>query len=972
MRRSVLAFLLFLILAGLRTYPLVRHLATHIPAEPIEPLLNTWILAWGTQALTTDPSQLFHANIFYPVERSLAFSEHLLGVQPIFAPVYLLSGNPLLAYNFLFLLAFALSGWAMFALVFAWTRAFGPSLVAGTLFTFAPGRLAQIGHIQLLNVFWTPLALLFVHRFLRERRWLDLLVFALFYWMQVLSSVYLGFMISIAVALYVGYYALVVDRTLLRLSLLPKALTFLIGSLLVLLPLHWPYFQVSEEWAISHAFETLIRSDAYVYLSAEPLNYLSVPTFIAEMYRQAIRVCCPLAEQVGINEKLLFPGMVLPVLVVLGSFGKVALIDSTCVRTLRRSFWLILLLAFMLSLGPFLVILGRQTELPLPYLLFFHVIPGFRVIRAPARFALLVVLAASPLAALGACKLCSMFQHWLPGKRLSAVVSLVVSAGLITLGLLELGLKPLPLARMPISDEIPEVYRWLAQERPGPIVEIPLGIFQEYEYLYYSTAHWLPLVNGVSGYIPSTYLEIKRALESLPSPKTVEYLMAIGVRSVVVHHDRLRDDERDRWQAATITHAGLEKVKAFGGDIVYRIPTQKRTSKLKIRMEPPVQLPAGREVKLGLSLYKEAGYAWTHPAPHETSASTTSTARIEWQNIRGIKSSTETKLALPFVMLPEEKVIVPVTVKTPQIPGTYTLRISVLSQDVEVAPETIEIRDMSLPTSLTAPHLLAATYNVPPGPSTYSVSSSDPIVLTLTAENTGQAAWLDTGDGDRGAIRLGWRWFAGGQVIASSEGRAPLRYTIFPGQSYVFQTSINPPEESGTYILEFGLVNEGIAWFSELGIPPIRLAVQVEHVSPCKYMDNLAALLAGGFSEYLHFRLFTDRALYSQGDQIHLFFKPDHFPKPFTSDVYLILHGEGCRLGFIDFDRPFTLYRGGLWPIFWRKLPLGQASDAPHFHMYSFPIVGLPPGRYTITILLTLPNHLHIIGHASTSFQIQS
>ena len=56
--------------------------------------LTTWILAWDTHALTHDPTHLFQANVFYPAPSSLARSEHMLGSVPLFAPVYLATGNP--------------------------------------------------------------------------------------------------------------------------------------------------------------------------------------------------------------------------------------------------------------------------------------------------------------------------------------------------------------------------------------------------------------------------------------------------------------------------------------------------------------------------------------------------------------------------------------------------------------------------------------------------------------------------------------------------------------------------------------------------------------------------------------------------------------------------------------------------------------------------------------------------------------
>ena len=57
---------------------------------------------------------------------------------------------------------------------------------------------------------------------------------------------------------------------------------------------------------------------------------------------------------------------------------------------------------------------------------------------------------------------------------------------------------------------IPAVYSLLARE-PGRVVlvEVPFyptqGAFEGTEYVLNSTAHWRPLINGYSGYIPDSY-----------------------------------------------------------------------------------------------------------------------------------------------------------------------------------------------------------------------------------------------------------------------------------------------------------------------------------------------------------------------------------------------------------------------------------------------------------------------------------
>src|SRR5919109_5281469 len=97
--KIILACALFTTVTVAKTYPLIRYFGTQLPGGIGDPLLVTWILAWGSHALTTDPLNLFNANIFYPVQNTLALSEHMVGVVPLFAPVYLLTGNPIFAYN---------------------------------------------------------------------------------------------------------------------------------------------------------------------------------------------------------------------------------------------------------------------------------------------------------------------------------------------------------------------------------------------------------------------------------------------------------------------------------------------------------------------------------------------------------------------------------------------------------------------------------------------------------------------------------------------------------------------------------------------------------------------------------------------------------------------------------------------------------------------------------------------------------
>ena len=84
---------------------------------------------------------------------------------------------------------------------------------------------------------------------------------------------------------------------------------------------------------------------------------------------------------------LLFPGFVVSVLVGLAMLPVVSLVQYRRLQNLKGLFVVILLSSLLLSLGPLLVLLGVNTGIPLPYQIFYYVVPGFQAMRVPARFA---------------------------------------------------------------------------------------------------------------------------------------------------------------------------------------------------------------------------------------------------------------------------------------------------------------------------------------------------------------------------------------------------------------------------------------------------------------------------------------------------------------------------------------------------------------------------------------------------------
>ena len=54
--------------------------------------------------------------------------------------------------------------------------------------------------------------------------------------------------------------------------------------------------------------------------------------------------------------------------------------------------------------------------------------------------------------------------------------------------------------------------------------------------MYFSTYHWLPTVNGYTGYFPASYLALRSQAARLPDPEALQTLVdCAAVRWIVLH-----------------------------------------------------------------------------------------------------------------------------------------------------------------------------------------------------------------------------------------------------------------------------------------------------------------------------------------------------------------------------------------------------------------------------------------------------
>jgi len=270
------ATLLYAAAALVLTWPLAAGLTRDIPWDLGDSVLNMWILQWGAdhwlRFLGGDVGALrgyFHANIFYPEPLTLAYSEHLTAQVLQILPVYGLTGNIVLSYNLLFLSTFVLSGLGTFLLVRELTGSARAGFVAGLLYAFAPYRIGQFSHLQVMSSQWMPFALYGFRRYFESRRAWPLAGAALALVAQNWSCGYFLLYFAPFVAAYVIYE--IADRGLWRdvrvWASLGAAAAAVLGATV---PLLMPYLELRRLGFEARPLGEVARysADVYSYLTA--------------------------------------------------------------------------------------------------------------------------------------------------------------------------------------------------------------------------------------------------------------------------------------------------------------------------------------------------------------------------------------------------------------------------------------------------------------------------------------------------------------------------------------------------------------------------------------------------------------------------------------------------------------------------------------------------------------------------------
>jgi len=271
-----------------------------------------------------------------------------------------------------------------------------------------------------------------------------------------------------------------------------------------------------------------------------------------------------------------------------------------------------------------------------------------------------------------------------------------------------------PLAALPTGPALPAVYRRLRDAATEPLLEIPAPTLTgegertlaQSESMYFSTFHWLPLVNGHTGYAPWWWRHFAWDLQRLPDAPALRTLIDFtAVRWILVRRGRVAPEEFARWEALASSTPDLVRMSEQGADdllLRVRLPQRRpwaqalaagrpapgRTilgtplaslagtahGRLECRSIAPSVSP-GALLPVGVNLENSGPGDWPGLGSHADSAHLV-VLRATWRSAESPGQSPETTIPLPRDVIAGEAFDFVARIDAPGQVGSYTLTVT--------------------------------------------------------------------------------------------------------------------------------------------------------------------------------------------------------------------------------------------------------------------------------------------------------
>jgi hypothetical protein len=570
----LLATLIFL-------WPIVTRIDTYSPGG--DAMFNAWTLARDQHCILRENCPNYaNGNIFYPNKSSMLYSETQLSAGLITLPLYFINENPIFSYNVWTIVSFFLAGWFMYLLAKYLSR--GDeffSILSGLAFAFAPIKIVEITHLQNLSIFYLPLIVLLIIKYLKQPRrkylvGLFVTLTLMFYasWYQMVFAI-----VAVLILLFAVWFLKIAKWR----PMVPVLVTLLL-AIIVTLPLAREYAQFSKTSGASYGVSA---QNTY---SSSVEDYL-IPysgTYLGDMYYKVhpqARVNSFSPDGDSYSGFTLYA--VAAILLVVSFLKRKKNKDWSYIYKWTMVFVSIAVVGFIISLGPFLKVgssylhnvpgtTGIRYAIALPYLVVDKLAPQLDFIRAIDRASVLVLF--------GLCCALALVPIALTAAQSKKILRYCLSALLLIL----LAIEFFPTHGLAMSSNpyyynmnIPPVYKYihnnpavndiivLAPDNnypgqtylPAPFLN---GVFEQVLWAGYDNKNTF---NGYSGYFPPNYNSEINQFDNFQASDLPE-MKALGLRYILV--DKLLSSSEPSL-VNNISHAGLVRVYQDKRYVLFKI-----------------------------------------------------------------------------------------------------------------------------------------------------------------------------------------------------------------------------------------------------------------------------------------------------------------------------------------------------------------------------------------------------------------
>ncbi len=381
------------------------------------------------------------------------------------------------AYNLLILFHYVLGAWGAYILAWYLTGNRLASVVAGVIYGFSTHHAMHLSQLSTVSSGWMPLAVYYLIKYTRDGGWRDgvlailmLLTAALSHWYSLVFTgvIFFGLMLIGQAGLkdhFAGF------------KRWQRAFIPCLAAVLILSPLLFMAWVemggVPIDWLVALGRQYVL--DPIWLIIPPPSHPVTSLANLGGLFSERIPG--------NLTEGVASIGLAATFLGIAAWFRRNPTTRAWC--------WLALAL-FLISLGPTVILLGKNLGIPGPFLIWER-IPGLNLVRVPARFVGPFTLALAISAA-----------GWLAGvpqlqkkSRLRTVVLWVLPLII----LFETTVVPLPMSgdelHHPALERLPEIYSDATGDPNPPdlIIYYPLVPLRA-QFSYQQTIHELPTVNG--------------------------------------------------------------------------------------------------------------------------------------------------------------------------------------------------------------------------------------------------------------------------------------------------------------------------------------------------------------------------------------------------------------------------------------------------------------------------------------------